>query len=102
MKKGRPGIMVSVFTKKERLQDIINYLIENTTTIGVRSYPAGRQALERTSRTITTSMGTVDVKEMVLPSGKKRTTIEFESCKKIAKEHNLPVPEMFSILSKEI
>ncbi len=102
MKKGRPGVMISVFVKKDKLQDITDYLVENTTTIGVRSFPATRQALIRSSKTLSTSLGEVDVKEVVLPSGKKRATIEYESCKKIAKQQNLPVSEIFSILSKEI
>lgn len=102
MKKGRPGVLVSIFVTGEKLQDITNYLLENTTTIGVRSYPASRQTLERSSRTVQTSMGEVEIKEVKLPSGIKRVTIEYESCKKIAKQQNRPVSEVFSILNKEL
>lgn len=102
MKKGRPGTLISVFTSKERVQDVTQYLIENTTTIGVRSYAAQRQALKRSFKTIKTSLGDVDVKEVELPSGKKRVTIEYESCKKIATRLNRPVSEIFSALNREI
>ena len=102
MKKGRPGVLVSVFVTSEKLQDVTNYLLENTTTIGVRSYPVSRQTLERSSRTIQTSIGEVEIKEVKLPSGRKRATIEYESCKKIARQQNRPISEIFSILNKEL
>jgi len=102
MKKGRPGIMVSVFVNKDKVQNISDYLMENTTTIGIRTYPAYRHTLKRTSKTISTSMGNVDIKEVILPSGKKRATLEYESCKKLAQKHKLSISEIFSILSKEI
>ncbi len=102
MKKGRPGVLISTFVSTENLQEVKNYLLENTTTIGVRSYPVSRQALKRTSKTIQTSLGEVEIKEVSLPSGKKRTTLEYESCKKIAQQQNRPISEIFSILNKEI
>ncbi|MCK5703056.1 MAG: nickel pincer cofactor biosynthesis protein LarC, partial [Cyclobacteriaceae bacterium] len=102
MKKGRPGILVSAFVAREKLQEVTNYLLENTTTIGVRSYPASRRTLKRSARTIKTSMGEVEIKEVELPSGEKRATIEYESCRKIAKQQNRSISEIFSILNKEL
>ncbi len=102
MKKGRPGILVSAFVAREKLQEVTNYLLENTTTIGVRSYPASRRTLKRSARTIQTSMGEVEIKEVELPSGEKRATIEYESCRKIAKQQNRSISEIFSILNKEL
>jgi hypothetical protein len=102
MKKGRPGVLICVFVPSENVKDVTDFLLENTTTIGVRSYPASRRVLERSSKTIQTSLGVVDVKEVELPSGARRTTIEYESCKKIAAILNRPVSEIFSILNKEL
>lgn len=102
MKKGRPGILISTFVASEKLQEVTNYLLENTTTIGVRSYPASREVLKRTSKTVQTSMGEVEIKEVDLPSGKKRATLEYESCRKIAKQQNRSISEIFSILNKEL
>ena len=102
MKKGRPGTLISVFTKKEHVESVKEYLLENTTTIGVRSYPAQRRILKRVLKSIKTSLREVDVKEVELPSGKKRVTIEYESCKKIAPRINRPINEIFLQLNKEI
>ncbi len=102
MKKGRPGILISAFVAKDKLQDVTNYLLENTTTIGVRSYPASRKTLKRELKTMKTSVGEIDVKVVKLPSGKKRTTIEYESCRKVASEQNRSISEMYALLSKEL
>ena len=102
MKKGRPGVLISVFVPPASIIEVTNFLLENTTTIGVRSYPAARHILKRLSKTIQTSLGQIDIKEIDLPSGQKRRTVEYESAKKIALNLNRPVSEIFSILNKEL
>jgi hypothetical protein len=102
MKKGRPGILLSAFAAKKNIRSVTNYLLENTTTIGVRSYPVARQILNRTIKTVNTSLGKVEVKEVELPSGKKRTTIEYESCKEIAAQQNRPISEIYALLNREL
>lgn len=102
MKKGRPGILISVFASKGNVEAVTNFLLENTTTIGVRSYPASRMVLHREAKTIKTSLGEIEVKEVKLPSGKKRSTIEYESCKKIAAAVNKPIAEVYALLNAEL
>lgn len=102
MKKGRPGLLITVFTPKNNVKSISDFLLENTTTIGVRSYAANRQILPRSLKTVKTSLGDVDVKEVHLPSGNKRTTIEYESAKKISAKLGRPISEIFSLLNKEL
>lgn len=102
MKKGRPGLLISVFVEPDKLTQVTNYLLENTTTIGVRRYKTTREVLKRSSRTIKTTLGMVEVKEVELPSGQKRLTLEYESCKKIAQQQNRPLAEVFSMLNKEL
>ncbi len=36
MKKGRPGVLISVFSDRNHLKSVEDFLLENTTTIGVR------------------------------------------------------------------
>jgi len=102
MKKGRPGLLITVFSPEDKVSVVSDFLLENTTTIGVRSYPVSRQILPRTLKTIKTSLGDVDVKEVELPSGKLRVTIEYESAMKIAKQLDRPVSEVFTLLNKEV
>ncbi len=102
MKKGRPGTLISVFVSTEKLQAVTDFLLENTTTIGVRSYPASRKALKRHLKSIKTSLGDVDVKEVELPSGKSRMTLEYESVKKLAEKHLKSMAEVYTLLQKEL
>ena len=95
-------MLITVFSQENNVQAVSDFLLENTTTIGVRSYPVSRQILPRTIKTVKTSLGDVDVKEVALPSGKSRITIEYESANKIAKQLDRPVSEIFSLLYKEV
>ncbi len=102
MKKGRPGVLISVFADRNNLKSVENFLLENTTTIGVRTCPAARVVLKRTQKKVKTSWGEVMVKTVELPSGKQRTTLEYESCKVIAETTGRPLPEIYQLLLKEI
>lgn len=102
MKKGRPGLLVSVFTTRDQQKAVSDFLLENTTTIGVRTYPVSRTILKRTIKKVNTSLGEVEIKTVELPSGGVRKSLEYESCKAIADRHQKPVNEVFSVLNKEI
>jgi pyridinium-3,5-bisthiocarboxylic acid mononucleotide nickel chelatase len=102
MKKGRPGVLISVFAGKDQLKAVSNFLLEHTSTIGVRTYPVSRSILKREMKTIHTSLGTVDVKVVELPSGGLRTSLEYESCKALALKLNKTVTEVFTVLNREL
>jgi pyridinium-3,5-bisthiocarboxylic acid mononucleotide nickel chelatase len=102
MKKGRPGLIVTVIANEKDIDDIANYLLENTTTIGLRFYPVSRKILPREIKKVHTSLGLIQVKEIVLPSGKKRLSPEYESCLEIAHEHGIPVTQIFNKVNSEL
>ncbi|MBX2840182.1 MAG: nickel pincer cofactor biosynthesis protein LarC [Flammeovirgaceae bacterium] len=84
MKKGRPGILLSVLCHPQNQTEIEEYILENTPTIGVRSYLTERRISERKALEFTSSMGKINLKIVTLPSGKKQVKPEYEDCKKIA------------------
>ena len=102
MKKGRPGLKLSVLTQSENLEKISDYILENSTTIGVRYYPVQRKILSRRNISVQTKYGPVDVKEVTTPSGKKRHKIEFESIAEIRKKHNLNYSDLQEELYREV
>lgn len=102
MKKGRPGLLISVFTTNDRLKQVSDFLLENTSTIGVRTYPVSRKILKREIKKMQTSMGEVQVKIVELPSGVFRKSLEYESCRKLAQQVKKPVGEIFATLTREI
>lgn len=98
MKKGRPGIKISVFCGLEKLDEICDFMLENSATIGLRYYRVGKKKLERKQLEIETEYGTVQVKEVVRPSGRKQRKIEYESLLAISKQHNISIAEAQYIL----
>ena len=102
MKKGRPGFLITVLVKSEMINQIIEYLLENTSSIGLRYYPVKRRVLSRKIRNIETSLGNTTIKEVILPSGKIRMIPEYESCLAISKKNNLPLNEVFIRINSDI
>jgi uncharacterized protein (TIGR00299 family) protein len=99
MKKGRPGIKLTVLGRSKDKDKLIKIIFEETTTIGVRFYEAGRQTLEREIKEINSALGKVRVKISKLGSDIIKTTPEYEDCKKLAKKLNVPLIEVMKKIS---
>ncbi|MDP2883819.1 MAG: nickel pincer cofactor biosynthesis protein LarC [Ignavibacteria bacterium] len=100
MKKGRPANLLSVLVEQSRLDAILGILFRETSTLGVRIQHIERRKLPRTQREIQTSLGPVTAKSVVI-NGHERLIPEFEECKRIALEKNLPLMEVYRILENE-
>jgi uncharacterized protein (TIGR00299 family) protein len=95
MKKNRPGVMLWVLGEipdRERLSAII---FAETSTIGIRSYLVSRVALRRESREVNTLYGVVRVKLSHTPDGRLHAAPEYEDCKRLAQEKNLPLKVVY-------
>lgn len=101
MKKGRPGILLSVMTPKSRLGAVTGILYGETSTIGLRVQTTGRMKLPRRQVDVATSFGTVRAKA-VMRDGKEIVTAEYEECRRIAAETSLPLLEVMKRLEAEI
>ena len=62
MKKNRPGVMLSVLCRDSERESLSQMLFAETTTLGLRSYPVERRALQRESVRVETPYGPIDVK----------------------------------------
>jgi uncharacterized protein (TIGR00299 family) protein len=101
MKKGRPGILLSVLTAENNVENALAVLFSQTSTIGVRIVRTQRKKLDREARVVTTKLGAVKVKAVV-HEGKTRLIPEFEECRRLAGEKNLPLLEVYRILEAEL
>ncbi|MGL6193593.1 MAG: LarC family nickel insertion protein [Thermoguttaceae bacterium] len=97
MKKNRPGVKLTVMTRRERIAAAENVIFRETTTLGIRKYPIKRTVLERTASSVQTDFGTILGKVAVLPDGSTRFTPEYESAKMIAVEHDIPLLYVYQI-----
>ena len=89
MKKGRPGVILTVLAPHNSLKQIGDLILENTSAIGLRYYSVDRMELERKNLVLDTEFGTVKIKEVTLPSGKKRVKPENDDIFRISKETGL-------------
>jgi len=100
MKKGRPGILVSILCENRYEPTLTRLLFAETTTLGVRRGSVSRTALERTVRSLDTPFGPVPVKVAVQPDGSRQTKPEYEVCRSIALERDLPLREVYRELER--
>lgn len=101
MKKGRPGILLSVLTERKKADSILDILFTQTTTIGVRMQPIERRKVQRTIVDAKTQFGIVKVKKIEF-DGRTRLVPEFEECKRIALGKNIALIEVYKAIEKEI
>ncbi len=102
MKKNRPGTMIQVLCHKDQKEAITNRILTETTSIGVRYYDAGRSILSREHVEIKTAFGDVAVKKIKNPDGSVRVVPEYEVCRRIAMEKDLPLRTVYERISKEV
>jgi len=91
MKKSRPGMLVSILCKPEDESKFQAMLFAETTTLGVRSHLVERYALPREHVSVTTRFGDVRVKVARTGGRVLRASPEFEDCRKLAEEKNVPL-----------
>lgn len=94
MKKNRPAVMLSVICHPEAREEMCKLMFIHTSTIGVRHRIWDRTVMHREKGIADTKLGQIEVKHCSY-KGIEKTTVEFESAKKIALEHNLTLEEVY-------
>jgi len=102
MKKNRPGTMLQVLSPIQRKDALIQKILEETTTLGVRYHELNRRTLHREVVQVESRFGTVSVKKAIDPAGRVRWIPEYESCKAAALEKGLPLREVYEIIAGEL
>jgi pyridinium-3,5-bisthiocarboxylic acid mononucleotide nickel chelatase len=94
MKKDRPGVLLTVLCRPEKLEAMIEMLLVETTTLGVRHYEAKRRVLERSIEEVETFYGRVRIK--VARDGERTLHFqpEYDDCARLAVDTNTPLIEV--------
>jgi pyridinium-3,5-bisthiocarboxylic acid mononucleotide nickel chelatase len=94
MKKSRPGTLVTILCKPEDEAKFQEMLFSETTTLGVRSHLVERRALPREFVKVQTKYGEVRVKVARFDGRARHASPEFDDCRKLAEEKNVPLHEV--------
>ena len=102
MKKGRPGIMLSVLCQSEKEEELKEIIFRESSTIGIRKYMVLKEMLHRESYKTLTSLGEIGVKTVFYKGEQLRHKFEYEDCKKIARENRVPIIKVYEEAEKSI
>ncbi len=96
MKKGRPGVVLSVLCPEEREEQFLDMIFSESSTFGVRATPVKRRCLEREIIEVGTPHGTIRVK-IGYRRGKAVTiSPEYEDCREAALAAGVPIAEVYA------
>lgn len=95
MKKNRPGTLVTIVCSVVLKEKLIHRLFMETSTIGVRSFAVQRHTLNREQISVETQFGPVTVKRIIGPDGDVRWAPEYEACKTIALQNDMPLKAVY-------
>jgi|Deesub1362A_J573_1020465.scaffolds.fasta_scaffold00215_5 hypothetical protein len=91
MKKGRPGIKLTVLSGPDVWKSLLREIIRETGTLGVRLRHEDRVTLERKVFQVNTEYGPVRVKVALLDETVVRIKPEYEDCRTLALKYGVPV-----------
>jgi hypothetical protein len=94
MKKNRPATLLTVICELSSGQSLAKIIFQETSTIGIRSYPVSRMILRRELKKVKTRFGEVTVKIVEQPDGSRRATPEYDDLKRIAAASKLPIKQL--------
>jgi uncharacterized protein (DUF111 family) len=96
MKKNRPATKLCILCKEEDLNKFVDLIILQTSTFGIRYTKYNRVTLNRKFTEIDTKYGKITVKLGYYNGKLIRVTPEYEDCKNIAKNKNIPLNSLIN------
>ena len=102
MKKNRPAHMLSVVVYEQDLRGMLEVLFSESTTLGVRIREIKRLRLTQQNFIAETKYGKIKVKVGIFEGEIKNIAPEYEDCKKMAKQHQVPLKEVYEEAMKVI
>ncbi len=95
MKKGRPATKLSLLAAPDLRESLIQVVLRETTTFGVRCHAVERSKLARDFIEAQTRWGTVRAKRGYMDGEPIKAVPEYEDCKHIAEEHGVPFRQVY-------
>jgi hypothetical protein len=100
MKKNRPGTMLCVICQPELLSRFAEFLVKETTSIGLRWRIDDRFKVGRHIKEVQTKFGPVKFKVAHLGNTTVNVAPEYDDCKRVALEKKIPLKDVMEELRK--
>lgn len=101
MKKNRPAQKLSILCSQNNRKSLEKLIFRETTTLGIRRYEVKRSCLKRKYYRFESSLGEVTIKAAFLDGEQIKFAPEYEECKKIAADRNIPLKDVYDLIIKE-
>lgn len=101
MKKGRPGVLLSVLASHDLEPELAGLILRETTTLGLRVLPVRRWEAGRQLREVETAFGVVRVKLKQLDSQVVAAVPEYEDCAILAEAADVPTRQVYEAAQAE-
>ena len=101
MKKNRPATMLSALVSPDIEDKAARLILRETSTLGVRVRPVSRYEADREIVTVSTSLGKVAVKVKLLEGKAVAASPEYEDCRQIAIDRDIPLQDVLRIVRRE-
>ena len=95
MKKNRPGTLLTTVVSNDKFHSIVQIILEETSTFGIRHYDVVRTELKRENKLIKTPFGKVRIKVGTFAGSRLTVSPEYEDCKKLALKKGIPVKRVY-------
>ena len=94
MKKQRQAVLLSVLCSPEKKTGLMDIILSETSTFGVREYEVSRHCLEHRFEEKDTAYGKIRIKVAFQGDREITRSPEFADCAKLAQKHNVPLKEV--------
>jgi pyridinium-3,5-bisthiocarboxylic acid mononucleotide nickel chelatase len=98
MKKNRPGTLLCVLAPAAREQAMVDLLLRETTTLGMRVFPVWRHEARREMRVLETHFGSVQVKLKWVDGDLVGVKPEYEDCRRLADLHGASLRQVYEVV----
>jgi hypothetical protein len=100
MKKNRPGTLLTVVSRPQDREALVDLVFRETTTIGVRYLEMARECLNRETVAVDTPLGRVRYKVAGRDGRVLNAQPEFDDLVRLAAEHGRPIKEVQAVAAK--
>ncbi|MGB3222404.1 MAG: nickel pincer cofactor biosynthesis protein LarC [Desulforhopalus sp.] len=100
MKKNRPAVTLSVLCSAEEEDKFKRLVFRHTSTIGIKTLPINKTALDISFEHLETPLGRVTMKNAILDGQVIRSKPELEDCRELATQHIITLSEVYLQVGK--